>query len=30
VAIDRFNQTDTAGMIWDAIEARLAERRTAA
>ncbi len=24
VAIDRFNGTDTAGMIWDAIEARLA------
>ncbi|QUL38726.1 glutathione synthase [Erythrobacter sp. JK5] len=27
VAIDRFNGTDTAGMIWDAIEARLAERK---
>lgn len=27
VAIDRFNGTDTAGMIWDAIEARLAARR---
>ncbi|MCA1652662.1 MAG: glutathione synthase [Sphingomicrobium sp.] len=26
VAIDRFNGTDTPGMIWDAIEARLAER----
>lgn len=26
VAIDRFNGTDTAGMIWDAIEARLAAR----
>jgi glutathione synthase len=24
VAIDRFNGTDTAGMIWDAVEARLA------
>ena len=24
VAIDRFNRTDTAGMIWDAIEARVA------
>jgi glutathione synthase len=23
VAIDRFNGTDTAGMIWDAVEARL-------
>jgi len=22
VAIDRFNGTDTAGMIWDAIEGR--------
>ncbi len=30
VAIDRFNGTDTAGMIWDAIERRLAERRAAA
>lgn len=27
VAIDRFNGTDTAGMIWDAIEAKVAERR---
>ena len=26
VAIDRFNGTDTAGLIWDAIEQRLAER----
>lgn len=26
VAIDRFNGTDTAGMIWDAIDARLAVR----
>ena len=26
VAIDKFNGTDTAGMIWDAIEARLEER----
>lgn len=26
VAIDGFNGTDTAGMIWDAIERRLAER----
>ncbi len=26
VAIDRFNGTDTAAMIWDAIEARLAAR----
>lgn len=26
VAIDRFNGTDTAGMIWDAIEAQLAAR----
>ncbi len=26
VAIDRFNGTDTAGMIWDAIDARLAAR----
>jgi glutathione synthase len=26
VAIDRFNGTDTAGMIWDAIERRVAER----
>lgn len=30
VAIDRFNNTDTAGMIWDAIERRLATRRAAA
>jgi len=29
VAIDRFNNTDTAGMIWDAIARRLAERRGA-
>jgi glutathione synthase len=29
VAIDKFNGTDTAGRIWDAIEARLAERGTA-
>ncbi|WP_109809243.1 glutathione synthase [Sphingosinithalassobacter portus] len=27
VAIDRFNGTDTAGMIWDAIERRVAERQ---
>ncbi len=26
VAIDRFNGTDTAGLIWDAIEARVAAR----
>lgn len=26
VAIDKFNGTDTAGMIWDAIEARLAKK----
>ncbi|MBO9713202.1 glutathione synthase [Sphingomonas sp.] len=26
VAIDRFNGTDTGGMIWDAIEARIAAR----
>jgi glutathione synthase len=26
VAIDRFNGTDTTGMIWDAIDARLSER----
>ena len=26
VAIDRFNGTDTGGMIWDAIERRVAER----
>ena len=24
VAIDKFNGTDTSGMIWDAIDARLA------
>jgi glutathione synthase len=29
VAIDRFNNTDTAGMIWDAIERRLAGRSAA-
>ena len=29
VAIDRFNNTDTTAMIWDAIERRLAERRAA-
>ena len=28
VAIDRFNGTDTPGMIWDAIDRRLAERRS--
>jgi glutathione synthase len=27
VAIDRFNGTDTAGLIWDAIDRRLADRR---
>ena len=27
VAIDKFNGTDTAGLIWDAIEARVADRR---
>ncbi|MBA17490.1 MAG: glutathione synthase [Sphingomonas sp.] len=27
VAIDKFNGTDTAGMIWDAIERRAAERQ---
>ena len=27
VAIDKFNGTDTGGMIWDAIERRLEERR---
>ena len=27
LAIDRFNGTDTPGMIWDAIERRLADRR---
>ena len=26
VAIDNFNGTDTSGMIWDAIERRLAEQ----
>jgi glutathione synthase len=30
VAIDKFNGTDTAGLIWDAIEARVAARRAAA
>ena len=30
VAIDRFNNTDTAGKIWDAIERRLAARAAAA
>lgn len=29
VAIDRFNKTDTAAMIWDAIERRLTERNAA-
>jgi glutathione synthase len=29
VAIDRFNGTDTAGMIWDAIERRVAMRGSA-
>ena len=29
VAIDTFNGTDTAGMIWDAIDVRLAQRRGA-
>lgn len=29
VAIDRFNGTDTAGMIWDAIEARVTARTAA-
>jgi glutathione synthase len=29
VAIDRFNGTDTAGMIWDAIEARVAAMKAA-
>ena len=28
VAIDNFNGTDTPGLIWDAIERRLAERRS--
>lgn len=28
VSIDAFNGTDTGGMIWDAIDARLAARRT--
>ncbi|KPQ20558.1 MAG: glutathione synthase [Porphyrobacter sp. HL-46] len=30
VAIDKFNQSDTAGLIWDAIVRRLAARRTCA
>ena len=29
VAIDKFNGTDTPALIWDAIEARLEDRRTA-
>ena len=29
VAIDKFNGTDTPGLIWDAIEARLEKRRSA-
>lgn len=29
VAIDRFNKTDTAAMIWDAIERRLTQRNAA-
>ncbi len=29
VAIDTFNGTDSAGMIWDAIERRLSERKSA-
>jgi glutathione synthase len=29
VAIDKFNGTDTPGLIWDAIEARLAQRQAA-
>jgi glutathione synthase len=29
VAIDRFNGTDTAGLIWDAIERRVAQRSAA-
>jgi glutathione synthase len=29
VAIDKFNGTDTPGRIWDAIEAKLEDRRTA-
>ena len=29
VAIDKFNGSDTPGMIWDAIDARLAARKTA-
>jgi glutathione synthase len=29
VAIDKFNGTDTAGLIWDAIERRLSTRRAA-
>ena len=28
VAIDRFNGTDTPGLLWDAVDRRLAERRT--
>ena len=28
VAIDKFNGTDTPGLIWDAIEARLEARRS--
>ena len=28
VAIDRFNGTDTTGMIWDAIERRVASKVT--
>jgi glutathione synthase len=27
VAIDAFNGTDTPGLIWDVLEARVAERR---
>ena len=29
VAIDKFNGTDTPGLIWEAIERRLAERARA-
>jgi glutathione synthase len=29
VAIDKFNGTDTAGLIWDAIEAKIAKRQAA-
>jgi len=29
VAIDKFNGTDTPGLIWDAIEASLEQRRSA-